>query len=64
MTIREEHQWYCFGTQPAPVTGYFAGDVLPCVCGDSGSLFSALGQVAPQTLPDPEDSHPIFLTAA
>jgi len=40
------HKLYCFAGQPAACAGYFAKDVLPCVCGVSGSLLSALNQVA------------------
>ena len=45
------HQFYCFAGQPAPCTGYFAKDALPCVCGLDGSLLSALSEVAMPVVP-------------
>ena len=39
------HKPYCFGGQPAPCRGYFENDVLPCVCGATGSVLSSLQQV-------------------
>jgi hypothetical protein len=45
------HKSYCFAGQPAPGTGYFDDDVLPCVCGVSGDVLSALSQVAVPVIP-------------
>jgi len=45
------HKPFCFANQPAACTGYFAKDALPCVCGVSGSLLSALSQVAIPAVP-------------
>src|SRR5580693_10651006 len=39
------HLEYCFAGQPAPCVGYFAGDLLPCVCGAEGTVLEALHQV-------------------
>ena len=38
----EVHREYCFAGQPATCPGYFAGDVLPCVCGVEGTVLEAL----------------------
>jgi hypothetical protein len=40
------HNAYCFAGQPAPCSGYFANDVLPCVCRSREDLLLALLQVA------------------
>ena len=45
------HNQYCFAGQPAPCPGYFANDVLPCVCGVNGNALSALNQVAIPAIP-------------
>jgi hypothetical protein len=44
------HKPYCFAGQSAPCPGYFANDVLPCVCGKE-SLLLALSQVATPSVP-------------
>jgi hypothetical protein len=61
MTTPEGHQWYCFATQPAPCPGYFPDDVLPCVCGDPGSLLGVMIQILMRSLPVRE---PVWPTAA
>lgn len=45
------HKPFCFAGQPAPCPGYFDKDVLPCVCGASGTTISALSQVAVPAVP-------------
>ena len=45
------HKQYCFAGQPAPCPGYFANDVLPCLCGVNGNALSALSQVAIPAIP-------------
>ena len=40
------HNVCCFAGQPAPCPGYFANDVLPCICESKESLLPALSQVA------------------
>jgi hypothetical protein len=45
------HNTYCFAGQPAPCSGYFANDALPCVCASTESLLFALSQVAVPFLP-------------
>jgi hypothetical protein len=45
-TIRQNgHKPFCFAGQPAPCSGYFENDVLPCVCGATQDVLSALQQV-------------------
>jgi hypothetical protein len=39
------HKSFCFAGQPAPCPGYFENDVLPCVCGATQDVLSALAQV-------------------
>jgi hypothetical protein len=46
MNRRIEHKSFCFAGQPAPCTGYFPGDVLPCICGAEGDVTTALSQTA------------------
>jgi hypothetical protein len=45
------HDNYCFAGQPAPCPGYFANDILPCVCGSEEHLLFALSQVAIPAVP-------------
>jgi len=45
MTRHRMHNANCFAGQPAPCSGYFANDVLPCICSRE-SLLLALNQVA------------------
>jgi len=40
------HSVCCFAGQPAPCPGYFANDLLPCVCSSKENLLIALSQVA------------------
>jgi hypothetical protein len=62
-----KHREYCFAGQPAPCQGYFAGDVLPCVCGVDGTVVQALSRVAiPVVAPvedEPAQSHAMPLSA-
>lgn len=44
------HEKYCFAGQAAP-SGYFANDVLPCICGANGRLNLALIDVAVPAIP-------------
>ena len=44
------HDTCCFAGQPAPCMGYFANDILPCVCGKE-RLLLALSQVAIPSVP-------------
>jgi hypothetical protein len=45
-TIRGSgHKPFCFAGQPAPCSGYFENDVLPCVCGATQDVLSVLQQV-------------------
>jgi len=50
------HRDYCFAGQPAACPGYFAGDVLPCVCGADGSVLQALSRIAVPVFPPGEDA--------
>jgi hypothetical protein len=50
MRAKKVHKLYCFAGQAAPVTGYFKGDVLPCVC-KGKNVMAALAQVAIPQLP-------------
>jgi len=50
-----EHREYCFAGQPAPCQGYFAGDVLPCVCGVDATILQALSRVAIPVVTPVED---------
>ena len=45
------HKNYFFAGQPAPCPGYFANDVLPCVCGSKEKLLLSLSQVALPSVP-------------
>jgi hypothetical protein len=45
------HKSFCFAGQPAPCSGYFANDMLPCVCGATGNLLTVLGKVAQPVVP-------------
>lgn len=45
------HNAYCFAEQSAPCSGYFANDLLPCVCSSKESLLFALSQVAMPYMP-------------
>jgi hypothetical protein len=45
------HTAYCFAGQPTPCPGYFATDVLPCICGSQESLLVALSHVAKPSIP-------------
>jgi hypothetical protein len=51
------HENYCFAGQPAPCPGYFADDILPCVCSSEEKLLFALSQVAIPAVPV-QDSTP------
>jgi hypothetical protein len=42
---KDVHKPFCFGGQTAACQGYFENDMLPCVCGGTGSALSALEQV-------------------
>jgi hypothetical protein len=61
------HREYCFAGQTAACPGYFAGDVLPCVCGADGTLLQALSRIAVPVIPhdgdDPSKSHAMPLIA-
>lgn len=67
MTRQKIHKAYCFAGYPAPCTGFFADDVLPCVCGASGNLVDALSQFAfpavPIDLEIPAEVHILQLSA-
>jgi hypothetical protein len=45
------HKCYCFAGQPAACEGYFARDVVPCVCGRDHNLLFVLSQVALHSVP-------------
>jgi hypothetical protein len=45
------HKQYCFAGQPAPCTGYFKHDTLPCVCGATGNPLFAISLVAIPAIP-------------
>jgi hypothetical protein len=61
------HLEHCFAGQPAACPGYFAGDVLPCVCGVEGSVLQALSRIAipvfPHSKDEPSRSHAMPLIA-
>ena len=40
------HNVYCFAGQPTPCPGFFANDILPCICSSKESLLFALSEVA------------------
>jgi len=68
MAKYKTHQKYCFAGQPAPCPGYFEGDVLPCICGATGDVITALSQVSIPLLPasetvDAEGLHLLPLSA-
>jgi hypothetical protein len=44
------HNVCCFASQSAPCPGYFANDILPCICSKDSLLF-ALSQVAIPYIP-------------
>jgi len=52
-----KHEHFCFAGQPAQCEGYFADDVLPCVCGVEGDVIAALSRVA---IPSPLGGTPIL----
>jgi hypothetical protein len=39
------HKSYCSAGEPAPCTGYFENDVLPCTCGATQPILEVLSQV-------------------
>jgi hypothetical protein len=45
------HNVCCFAGQTPPCPGYFANDILPCVCDSKESLLRALSQVAIPYIP-------------
>jgi len=49
------HRAYCFAGQPAGCPGYFADDVLPCVCGVDGTVLEALSRIAVPAAPPASD---------
>jgi hypothetical protein len=49
------HRPDCFAGQPAACPGYFADDVLPCVCGVDGTALQALGRIAMPVVPPGKD---------
>jgi len=51
------HKSFCFAGQPAPCAGYFENDVLPCVCGATEDVCSALAQVQVPATPVAETGH-------
>lgn len=61
------HTAYCFAGQSAPCEGYFANDVLPCICSSKQSLLLALSQVAIPYIPlanlTPAEVHVLPLSA-
>jgi hypothetical protein len=67
MKRQKMHKAYCFAGQAAPCPGVFAKDVLPCVCGVSGKVLTALSQVAlpavPIVLETPAEVHVLALSA-
>jgi hypothetical protein len=50
------HREYCFAGQPAACPGYFAGDILPCVCGADGTVLQALSRIAIPVIPRGEEA--------
>jgi hypothetical protein len=40
------HNAYCFAGESAPCPGYFANDILPCICSSQEKLLFELSQVA------------------
>lgn len=60
------HNAYCYAEQSAPCPGYFANDLLPCICTSKESLLYALSQVAIPWMPlrdMPPVEHVLPLTA-
>jgi hypothetical protein len=55
---QKRHQPYCFAAQPAACPGYFAGDVLPCICGPTHSAIEALNRVMVPFAPIGEEDAP------
>ena len=45
--------------EPAPCTGYFANDILPCVCSSKEKLLFALSQVAISLIPEKDLAFPV-----
>jgi len=60
MKNENKHEHFCFAGQPAPCEGYFANDVLPCVCGLEGDVLEALSRVA---VPCPVGGAPVQVPA-
>jgi hypothetical protein len=56
MSPKMTHKSFCFAGEPSPCIGYFADDVLPCVCGAEGDVITALSRVA---LPAPMSEKPV-----
>jgi hypothetical protein len=54
----QKHAAHCFAGQPAECPGYFEEDVLPCVCGLSGTVLEALNAVAVPVAPIGDDDVP------
>ena len=46
MNLQTKHEPYCFAGQPALCSGYFEGDMLPCICGTEGDAITALSELA------------------
>ena len=53
------HKPFCEAGQPAPCPGYFENDVLPCVCGATQDVLSALAQVQVAFPPFEVTAHPV-----
>jgi hypothetical protein len=47
----QKHAAHCFAGQRAACPGYFAEDVLPCLCGLSGTVLQALNAVGVPFVP-------------
>lgn len=56
MAKKQTHKPYCFAGQPAPCAGYFQNDVLPCVCGATGTLLEALNKLTIPGTPIPKNA--------
>jgi hypothetical protein len=58
MLKQRTHKSYCFAGQPAPCKGYFAKDILPCICGDRERLLSELSRAVVPSVPVPVKALP------
>jgi len=61
------HNANCFAGESAPCPGYFANDILPCICSSREKLLFELSQVAIPYVPvedlAPRGAHELPLSA-